>query len=48
MAENNAVVRVYDLHAETEATIKEPQRSGLPRSDRLRAARHRLEPGLTS
>jgi len=28
MAENNAVVRVYDPHAETEATIKELQRSG--------------------
>ena len=28
MAENNAVVRVYDPHPETEATIKELQRSG--------------------
>jgi hypothetical protein len=28
MAENNAVVRVYDPHAEVEATIKELQSSG--------------------
>jgi hypothetical protein len=28
MAENNAVVRVYDPHAEAEATIKELHRSG--------------------
>ena len=28
MAENNAVVRVYDSHAEVEATIKELQSSG--------------------
>jgi hypothetical protein len=28
MAENNAVVRVYDPHTETELTIKELQRSG--------------------
>ncbi len=28
MAENNAVVRVYDPHAEAEATIKELYRSG--------------------
>jgi hypothetical protein len=27
MAENNAAVRVYDPHAEAEATIKELQRS---------------------
>ena len=28
MAEHNAVVRVYGPHAETEASIKELQRSG--------------------
>jgi len=28
MAENNAVVRVYDPHTETELTVKELQRSG--------------------
>jgi hypothetical protein len=28
MAQNNALVRVYDPHPETEATIKELQRSG--------------------
>jgi hypothetical protein len=28
MAENNAVVRVYDPHAEAQATIKELRRSG--------------------
>ena len=28
MAENNAVVRVYDPHTETDLTIKELQRSG--------------------
>jgi len=47
MAENNAVVRVYDPHPETEATIKELQRSGfdinkLSIVGKDSGARHRL------